>query len=92
MPHVRKSRATVVAFACLGSIITFASVASAQANHDKAVAAFEDARKQVQFMKELGLQIEWREFQKAHTIAGDEEIGVIREFIRKCSNCGDSVS
>src|SRR5213592_652555 len=45
MPHVRKSRATVVAFACLGSIITFASVASAQANHDKAVAAFEDARK-----------------------------------------------
>jgi len=60
-------------------------------NFDQLV-PFEDVRKQVQFMKRLGLQIEWREFQKAHTIAGDEEIDVIREFICKCRNRGEPVS
>jgi len=36
---------------------------------------------QVQELKKAGLNIDWREFRKAHTIAGAEEIAVIREFI-----------
>jgi phospholipase/carboxylesterase len=31
-----------------------------------------------------GLQIDWREFHKAHTIAGDDEIDVIRDFVKSC--------
>lgn len=46
---------------------------------------FADVKKQVESLKSLGLQIQWREFDKAHTIAGDEELDVIREFICKCS-------
>ena len=37
--------------------------------------------KQVAFLRRAGLQIEWRVFPKAHTIAGEEEIRVIREFV-----------
>jgi phospholipase/carboxylesterase len=35
---------------------------------------------QVQQLKKAGLNIDWREFKRAHTIAGIEEIDVIREF------------
>jgi predicted esterase len=45
---------------------------------------FADVKEQIQFMRRLGLQIEWREFDKAHTIAGEEELAVIREFTEKC--------
>jgi predicted esterase len=45
---------------------------------------FAEVKKQVEELKSLGLQIEWREFDKAHTI-DNEEVDVIREFIRKCS-------
>ena len=45
---------------------------------------FADVKEQIQLMKRLGLQIEWREFDKAHTIAGEEELSVIRHFIEKC--------
>jgi phospholipase/carboxylesterase len=38
-------------------------------------------RGQVQRLQRAGLQIEWREFHKAHTIAGEEELGLIRAFI-----------
>ena len=38
-------------------------------------------REQISVLKSAGLQIEWREFEKAHTIAGEEELGVIRKFI-----------
>jgi hypothetical protein len=31
-----------------------------------------------------GLQIDWREFVKAHTIAGEEEMAVVREFVQGC--------
>jgi len=36
---------------------------------------------QVQELKKAGLNIDWREFKKTHTIAGAEEIDVIRQFI-----------
>lgn len=50
--------------------------------HDPVV-AFERTRKQVQRAQAAGLNIAWHEFMKPHTIAGEEELRVIREFIRK---------
>jgi hypothetical protein len=38
-------------------------------------------RKQVQLLAAAGLRIEWHEFAKAHTIAGREELDLIRRFI-----------
>jgi len=40
-------------------------------------------REQVAFLKAAGLSLEWREFEKAHTVAGRQEIEVLREFIVK---------
>jgi len=40
------------------------------------------ARAQIQSLQAAGLQIDWREFVKVHTIAGEAELSVIREFIR----------
>ena len=45
---------------------------------------FDEVKKQIQSLKSLGLQIQWHEFAKAHTIAGDEEIDLIRRFIVDC--------
>jgi phospholipase/carboxylesterase len=42
---------------------------------------FAQARSLVQRLQDARLQIEWREFQKDHTIAGQEELDVIREFV-----------
>jgi len=39
-------------------------------------------RGQIQKLKSAGLNVEWREFPKAHTIHGAEEISVLREFVR----------
>jgi phospholipase/carboxylesterase len=39
-------------------------------------------RPQIPFLKAAGLNVTWREFAKAHTIAGEPEIALIREFIR----------
>ena len=32
-------------------------------------------------LQATGLNIEWRELMKAHTIQGEEELGLIREFV-----------
>ncbi len=37
-------------------------------------------RAQAQLLRDAGLQIEWREFAKEHTIAGEAELAVIRAF------------
>lgn len=42
---------------------------------------FDKVRLQVDGLRAAGLSIEWREFEKAHTIAGDDELGVIRDFV-----------
>jgi phospholipase/carboxylesterase len=42
----------------------------------------EKVRPQIPRLKAAGLQIEWREFAKAHTVAGEAEISVIRNFVR----------
>ena len=43
---------------------------------------FADVREQINLLKAAGLHIEFHEFLKAHTIAGEEEIEVIRDFVR----------
>jgi predicted esterase len=46
------------------------------------VVAFEHTRRQVADLQSAGLNIEWHAFAKPHTIAGEEEMRVIREFVR----------
>jgi len=43
---------------------------------------FADVREQVNILKAAGLNIEWHEFVKPHTIAGEDELEVIRNFVR----------
>jgi phospholipase/carboxylesterase len=43
---------------------------------------FADVREQVNVLKAAGLQIEWHEFTKPHTIAGKKELDVIRRFVK----------
>lgn len=40
-------------------------------------------REQINELKAEGLNIEWHEFPKAHTIMGDAELDVIRDFIAR---------
>jgi phospholipase/carboxylesterase len=40
-------------------------------------------REQVRVLREAGLHIEWSEFAKDHTIAGEAEMEVIRDFVTK---------
>jgi phospholipase/carboxylesterase len=40
-------------------------------------------RAQVALLKSAGLQVEWHEFEKEHTIEGASELGLIRSFVRK---------
>ncbi len=44
---------------------------------------FAQVREQINLLKGGGLHIEWHEFPKAHTIAGEAELAVIREFVRR---------
>jgi phospholipase/carboxylesterase len=39
-------------------------------------------RRQIPVLQAAGLQVEWREFAKEHTVAGEEEISIIRDFVR----------
>jgi predicted esterase len=43
---------------------------------------FAEVREQVNQLKAAGLAIDWHEFAKPHTIAGEEELGLIRNFVR----------
>ena len=42
---------------------------------------FATAKAQFQKLIAAGINIEWHEFNKAHTIAGEPELKVIRDFI-----------
>ena len=44
---------------------------------------FAQVREQIKQLKAAGLQIEWHEFAKAHTIAGEAELEVIRTFVEQ---------
>ncbi len=39
-------------------------------------------REQIKVLKASGLNLEWREFAKGHTIAGEEELNLIRTFVQ----------
>lgn len=41
----------------------------------------EPVRKQMDQLRQAGLRLAWHEFRKEHTIAGEEELGVIRDFV-----------
>ena len=43
---------------------------------------FAKVREQINQLKGEGLRVEWHEFPKAHTIAGEPELSLIREFIK----------
>jgi len=45
---------------------------------------FAVVREQVNMLKAAGLHIEWHEFVKPHTIAGEPELEVIRDFVQRC--------
>jgi len=51
---------------------------------------FADVREQINLLKAAGLHLEFREFLKAHTIAGEEELEVIRHFVRGSSREGSA--
>ncbi len=42
------------------------------------------ARSQMESLRVAGVNLTWREFNKVHTIAGEEELAVIREFVAGC--------
>ena len=46
---------------------------------------FHPVKRQVDELQEAGIRIEWHEFRKAHTIAGMEELEVIRRFVERVS-------
>lgn len=41
-------------------------------------------RKQAALLKGAGLNLDWREFEKPHTIAGEEELAVLSGFVETC--------
>jgi phospholipase/carboxylesterase len=45
---------------------------------------FHAVREEVKRLTATGLHIEWHEFHKAHTIAGEEEVDIIRGFVERC--------
>lgn len=42
---------------------------------------FAKVRRQMEGLREAGIAVEWHEFDKVHTIAGEDEMAVIRDFI-----------
>jgi phospholipase/carboxylesterase len=48
---------------------------------DDPLIPFATVREQINLLKAEGVCIEWHEFVKAHTIAGEEELCVIRDFV-----------
>ena len=42
---------------------------------------FPGVRDQIDLLEAAGIQIEWHEIKKAHTIAGEAELNIIRDFV-----------
>ncbi|HRI16872.1 MAG TPA: serine esterase [Verrucomicrobiota bacterium] len=45
----------------------------------------DQVRHQVQALRAAGLEIDWREFDKVHTVAGEAELSIIRQFLDRRS-------
>jgi hypothetical protein len=39
-------------------------------------------RPQMEILRQAALKIDWREFAKPHTMAGEAEVSVLRDFVR----------
>ena len=50
--------------------------------HFDPIIPFANVQQQIQQLKAAGLNIQWNEFPKEHTVYGEPELAVIREFIR----------
>ena len=50
--------------------------------HFDPIIPFAGVRQQIQHLKAAGLNVQWNEFPKEHTVYGEPELAVIREFIR----------
>jgi phospholipase/carboxylesterase len=50
--------------------------------HFDPIIPFAGVREQIQQLKAAGLNVQWNEFPKEHTVYGEPELAVIREFIR----------
>jgi len=46
------------------------------------IVPYTQVRSQARVLESAGLNIQFQEYQKAHTIAGEDEIGLIRNFVR----------
>lgn len=44
----------------------------------------EETRAQIELLQRIGLDIRWHEFRKEHTIAGQAEVDLIRDFVTSC--------
>jgi len=51
---------------------------------DDPLIPIERVRPDVERLKRAGLHIDWREFAKGHTIAGETEMSVVRSFVQNC--------
>ena len=49
---------------------------------DDPLIPFEKVRQQILQLKAAGINVDWREFPKVHTIHGEIELAVIRDFVR----------
>jgi phospholipase/carboxylesterase len=45
---------------------------------------FPEVKEQIRLLKAAGLRIQWHELAKEHTIAGEDELGLIRQFVIQC--------
>ena len=59
---------------------------------DDPLIPFAAVREQINLLKAAGVSIEWHEFVKAHTLAGEDELSVIRDFVRSRYSRGVSAS
>ena len=50
--------------------------------HFDPIIPFAGVRQQIQHLKAAGINVQWNEFPKEHTVYGEPELAVIREFIR----------
>jgi len=69
-----------------GALLEFSPVARQQrflVTHGRLdpLIPFDGVREQIRLLQQSGIQIEWHEFEKEHTIAGEAELKVIRDFV-----------
>ena len=50
--------------------------------HFDQIIPFAGVREQIQKLQAAGLNVQWHEFPKEHTVYGEPELAVIREFVR----------